>query len=73
MNIETLVSDSPTVALVTLIARSKEESRSPDKLAAELRRELESSPLSRLWTVDKVTVIDELNKLSERTSPLQRE
>jgi hypothetical protein len=73
MDIETSVSDSARIALVTLIARSNEESSSPEELAAELRRKLESSPLSRLWTVDKVTVIDELNKLSERTSPLQRE
>ena len=53
------VSISAKVALVTLIACSAETGVSTDEAAVQIRRALEASSLSRSWTVEKVTVLDE--------------
>jgi len=44
---------------VTLVVDSDQHELPAGELTAEIRRALESSPLSRFWAVDKVTVIDE--------------
>jgi len=53
------VSNLPRVALVTLVVDPDQHELPAGELTAEIRRALESSPLSRFWAVDKVTVIDE--------------
>jgi hypothetical protein len=53
------VSDSAKIALVTLVAYSNEQNVPVDELATQIRHELESGPLSRVWAVDKVTIIGE--------------
>ena len=53
------VSNLPRVALVTLVAASDQHELPAGELTAQIRRALESSPLTRFWAVDKVTVIDE--------------
>jgi hypothetical protein len=66
MNIETLMSDSPRVALVTLIGQAGEDSSSTNELAAEIQRELERAPVARSLVVDKVTVLDKSVKIPEK-------
>jgi hypothetical protein len=60
------VSVSAKIALVTLVGYTGEDGLSTNELAAEIRRELERSPLTRSWVVDKVTVLDESVKIPEK-------
>ena len=55
----TPVSNLLRVAIVTLVANSDQHGLPAGELTAQIRRAIESSPLSRFWAVDKVTVIDE--------------
>jgi hypothetical protein len=61
-----MVSVSAKIALVTLVGHAGEDGPSTNELAAEIRRELEKSPLARSWGVDKVTVLDESVKIPEK-------
>jgi len=56
-----------------MVAHSDGPTRSSDELAAEIRSALESAALSRSWTVDKVTVLDESLPFKESRTLLQNE
>lgn len=59
------VSNSAKIALVTLIAYSDEQNIPDEELATQIRRELESGPLSRIWAVEKATILSESAGLLE--------
>ncbi|MGA8905893.1 MAG: hypothetical protein WB661_12905 [Candidatus Bathyarchaeia archaeon] len=46
-------------ALVTLVSDSTHDVFPPDKLVEQIRRTIESSPLSDNWVVDTVAILDE--------------
>jgi len=54
-----LVSFSGKIAIVTLLSTARESAASDEGLAERIRRYIESSPISKSWTVDKVTVLED--------------
>jgi len=54
-----LVCATGKFALVTLVLDSSHSVLPADELAEQIRRTIESSPLSRNWAVDTVAILDE--------------
>ena len=47
------------IAVVTLSHSLEEEDLCSDELVDQIRREVNASPLSKSWTVERVTVLDD--------------
>jgi len=53
------VSVSAKIALVTLIKSSESDSSQTEELVGEIRQVLQSSSLSKTWSIEKITILDE--------------
>jgi len=54
-----------TIALVTLVRATGTESRQENEMIEEIREVLESSKLSKTWTVEKITVLQAPEAVAE--------
>jgi hypothetical protein len=52
------------IALVTLIRSSGDGSPEADKLVHEIRGAIQSSPISKSWAIEKITILGESDVLA---------
>ena len=67
-----MVSKSAKIALVTLTKSSESDSAQTNELIEEIRQVIQSSNLSKKWSIEKITILDESDPTA-KIYPTRRE